>query len=89
MNTFIYCRFNLFDLHQRIHLMTETGEAKTIAITTYEELSEVIPEMCKKYGITKVNLFGPEQFTEEMVEQIHTNGINNYGINNLEIEVMK
>ena len=87
MEKYIYCRFNLFDLHQRVHVALPDGTVDVIAISDLENLGEVIPEMCKKHNIYKVHLFGNDNFTTTIRDQIHTNAVTKYGINNIEIEV--
>ena len=86
----IYCNYNLFDLHQGIYIHDpkEPGVVTKVAITTLDNLGYTIAEMCDKYDIYKVRLFGSQAHAESIVDDIQTYALNKYSNKNaIEIEV--
>ncbi len=86
----IYCELHMFNLHQTIYVIDpETGEKQSIAITTMEELPEVISAICDSQKVYKVMLTGNSVFSAAVAEDIITFSKKHYNWNNIEVEVLK
>lgn len=90
MNKIIYCNFHLFELHQRIYIvdLEDTTSPKEIAISNMESLGETISQMCNKYSIDIVHLFGNSQWAFEISKEINSNQLTNYN-KSIQVEVNK
>ena len=87
--TFLLCTITMFNLHQQILLINEEeGWSKNVAISNLEALSTDIAAMCAKHGVSKVKLQGNKEYANGLVEEIYTFAKTNYGLNNIEIEVI-
>ena len=53
----VYCELHMFDLNQTIYIVDpSTGNKEAVAVTTMEELPEVISAICDNKKIYKVTL---------------------------------
>ena len=86
----IYCELHLFDLHQNVYIVdTDTGAKDCVAITTMEELPEVISAICDNKQIYKVLLTGNSILSNAVSEDILTYSKKHYNWNDIEVEVLK
>ena len=80
----------MFDLNQTIYVVDPaTGEKEAIAVTTMEELPEVISAVCDAKKIYKVMLTGNSIFGAAVSEDIIAYSKRHYNWNNIEVEVLK
>ena len=80
----------MFDLNQTVYIVNpSTGEKEAIAITTTEELPEVISAICDAKKIYKVLLTGNSVFGAAVSEDIIAYSKKHYNWNNIEVEVLK
>lgn len=80
----------MFDLHQNIYIVDPSvGFKEQIAITTLEELPEVISAICDAKQIFKVTLAGNSIYGAAVAEDLLTYSKKHYNWNNIEVEVMK
>ena len=80
----------MFDLNQTVYIVNpSTGEKESIAVTTMEELPEVISAICDTKKIYKVLLTGNSIFGAAVSEDIIAYSKKHYSWNNIEVEVMK
>lgn len=86
----IYCELHLFDLHQTIYMVNpSTGDKEQLAISTMEELPEVISAICDAKQVYKVLLTGNSILSNAVSEDILTYSKKHYNWNNIEVEVLK
>lgn len=86
----IYCELHLFDLHQTIYMVNpSTGDKEQLAISTMEELPEVISAICDAKQVYKVLLTGNSVLSTAVSEDILTYSKKHYSWNNIEVEVLK
>ena len=86
----IYCELHIFDLHQKVYIIdTATGNKECIAITTLEELPEVINAISDSEKVHKVLLAGNNVFSVTLSEDIVNYAKTHYSWNNIEVEVIK
>lgn len=86
----VYCELHMFDLNQTVYIVNpSTGEKEAIAITTMEELPEVISAICDAKKIYKVLLTGNSVFGAAVSEDIIAYSKKHYNWNNIEVEVLK
>ena len=86
----IYCELHLFDLHQTIYMVNpSTGDKEQLAISTMEELPEVISAICDAKQVYKVLLTGNSVLSNAVSEDILTYSKKHYNWNNIEVEVLK
>jgi hypothetical protein len=86
----IYCELHIFDLHQKVYIIdTVTGNKECIAITTLEELPEVINAICDSRDIHKVWLSGNSIFGTAIKEDVLAYAKQHYSWNDIEVEVLK
>ena len=89
--TFLLCPISMFNLHQNILLINEAeGETtgKKVALSTLDNLSTDIAAMCAKHNVSYVKLQGNEEYANGLIEEIYTIANKNYGLNNIEVEVI-
>ena len=80
----------MFDLHQNIFVVEpETGDKECVAITTMEELPEVISAICDSKKVYSVLLSGNSVYGEAVRQDLLTYSKKHYSWNNLEVEVLK
>lgn len=80
----------MFDLHQNVYVVnSSTGDKECVAITTLEELPEVISAICDAKKVYKVTLTGNSVFGAAVSEDIIAYSKKHYNWNNIEVEVMK
>lgn len=87
MTAYILCNIFMFDLHQRIILVDETGNMNEIAIANLDNLSTTIADVCSQYKINKVHLIGNKDFSSAVAENICMYSATKYGNNCIEVEV--
>lgn len=85
MKTLI-CSFNLYDLHQRITLI-ENQDTHDVCICTLDEIGVKMAELCDKYDVDHVHLFGPAIYAEKLVKDIIEKNITLYNNKPIDIEV--
>lgn len=86
----IYCELHMFDLHQRVYVIdTETGEKECLAITTMEELPEVISAISNEKNVHHVYLAGNSVLSNLVSEDIVAYSKRHYSWNNIIVEVLK
>lgn len=80
----------MFDLHQNIFVVEpETGDKECVAITTMEELPEVISAICDAKKVYSVLLSGNSVYSEAVRQDLLAYSKKHYSWNNLEVEVLK
>lgn len=86
----VYCEIHMFDLHQNVFVVDpSTGNKECVAITTLEELPEVISAICDAKRIFKVTLAGNSVYGAAVSEDILAYSKKHYNWNNIEVEVIK
>ncbi len=86
----IYCELHMFDLNQTIYVVdTESDIKESVALTTMEELPEVISAICNAKQIYQVLLTGNSVFGNAVSEDILAYSKKHYSWNNIEVEVVK
>lgn len=86
----LYCELHLFNLDQQIYVIDpETGFKEQAAITTMEELPEVLCAICDSKNISKVWLSGNSIFGQAIKEDVLSYAKLHYSSNNIEVEVLK
>jgi hypothetical protein len=86
----VYCELHMFDLHQNVYIIdTDTDAKECVAITTMEELPEVISAICDAKKVYKVFLAGNSVYGAAVSEDILTYSNRHYNWNNIEVEVIK
>lgn len=78
----IICNIHLFELHQNIYF-----NDKQIAITSLDNLNEMIPLMCDKYNTYHVHLLGNEEYIDGLIQNIEHEQTTKYNNNKIEFEV--
>lgn len=89
--TYILCPISMFSLHQNILLIDESQDGtigKKVALSTLDNLSADIVAMCAQYNVSQVKLQGNKEYTSELVKEIYTIANKNYGLNNINVEVI-
>ena len=80
----------MFDLHQNVFIVDpSTGNKECVAITTLEELPEVISTICDARKEFKVTLAGNSVFGAAVSEDILAYSKKHYNWNNIEVEVIR
>lgn len=80
----------MFDLHQNVYVIdSSTGNKECVAITTLEELPEVISAICDAREVYKVTLGGNSIYGAAVSEDILAYSKKHYNQNNIEVEVIK
>ena len=86
----VYCEIHMFDLHQSIYVVdSAVGDKEQVAITTLEELPEVISAICDARQVFKVTLAGNSVYGAAVAEDLLAYSKKNYSQNNIEVEVLK
>jgi hypothetical protein len=86
----VYCEIHMFDLHQNIYVVDpEIGNKECVAMTTLEELPEVISAICDAQKVYKVTLSGNSVYGAAVSEDILAYSKKHYSWNNIEVEVLK
>ena len=86
----VYCELHMFDLNQTIYIVDpEVGEKSAVAVTTMEELPEVISAVCDSQKVYKVTLTGNSIFGNAVAEDVLTYSKRHYSWNDIEVEVLK
>lgn len=80
----------MFDLHQNVYVVDpSSGNKERVAITTLEELPEVISAICDARKVFKVTLAGNSVYGMAVSEDIIAYSKKHYSWNNIEVEVIK
>ena len=86
----IYCELHLFDLNQHIYIVdTDTGEKNCVAVTSAEQLPEVISAISNEKEVNKIYLAGNSVLGYTISEDIITYSKIHYNWNNIIVEVLK
>ena len=81
---------HMFDLNQTVYVVDpSTGHKNAIAVTTMEELPEVISAICDSQKVYKVMLTGNSIYGAAVAEDILAFSKQHYSWNNIEVEVIK
>ena len=86
----IYCDLNMFSLFQKIYKIDTTQEqvATEIGQTTVDVLPEVVRNMCQKYNIYKLHLFGNDTYAKTVANDVRIyNELKSANEKEIEIEV--
>ena len=89
--TYILCPISMFNLHQDILLIDESQDGtigKKVALSTLDNLSADIVAMCAKHNVSYVKLQSNKEYAVGLIEEIYTIANKNYGLNNIEVEVI-
>ena len=79
----------MFDLHQNVYVVDPTvGNKEQVAITTLEELPEVISAICDAKKVFKVILAGNSIYGAAVAEDLLAYSKKHYSWNNIEVEVI-
>lgn len=80
----------MFDLHQNVFIVDpSTGNKERVAVTTLEELPEVISAICDARKVFKVTLTGNSVYGAAVSEDILAYSKKHYNWNNIEVEVIR
>lgn len=86
---YIYCEPFMFDLHQRIYLISDAVHMREVAISDLDELGNTIAAMCDKYNVSEVKLkMRLDDYATSLVEEIYEANAVLYNKNNINIEVI-
>lgn len=86
----IYCELHLFDLNQKVYIIDfDTGEKECMAMTTMENLPEVISAISNEKKINHVYLAGNNILGKVVSEDIIAYSKINYNENKIIVEVIK
>ena len=78
----IICQVNLFDLEQNIYFMSgATGQVGMLGTSTIPELRNNLMKFVKEKHAQQIDLFGEEQFLNQLVTKIKNEQTQNYGMN--------
>lgn len=83
----ILCNISMFDLHQQV-LLVDGTEMKPVVISNLNDLGANIAMACSKYSTNEVTLTGNTKFASALAEEICTVGATQYGMNNINVEVI-
>lgn len=59
-----------FDAQQFVGVFNEQGERICLYNIPLERLQDMIPEYADAYGVTEVDIAGPEKFTAKVKEEV-------------------
>lgn len=72
----IVCQYQLFDLHQNIMLI-DGNDAQVVCISNLDRLGGDIADMCDKFDVHDVHIYGAPMYADRIVKQIvETNSVN-------------
>ena len=78
----IICQVNLFTLEQNIYFMSgATGQVGMIGTSTIPELRNNLMKFVREKQAKQIDLFGEEQFLNQLVTKIKNEQTQNYGMN--------
>ena len=78
----IICQVNLFTLEQNIYFMSgATGQVGMIGTSTIPELRNNLMKFVREKQAQQIDLFGEEQFLNQLVTKIKNEQTQNYGMN--------
>lgn len=80
----IVCQYQLFDLHQNIMLI-DGEDAQVVCISSLDNLGGDIANMCDKFDVYDVHLYGATSYADKIVKQIVE--VNNIKYSNRPINV--
>lgn len=83
----IICHIELWDVYQH-PILLENGQITELPECPLEQLDEMLAEYCKKYNTNQIALYGARAFNDKLAHDIYEYSATQYGINNLEIEVV-
>ena len=84
----IYCYINLFDADQEIYLLNG-DDKKLIAKTPLNNISKVLPDLCRDKDCYDVHLYGLDVVAIEMANKISKEEMKHYSERKIKIEVNK
>lgn len=86
---YIYCEPFMFDLHQRVYLISDATHMREVAISDLDELGNTIAAMCDKYNVSEVKLkMRLDDYATSLVEEIYEANAVLYHKNNINVEVI-
>ena len=74
----IYCYINLFDADQEIYLLNGNDDKKLIAKTPLNNISKVLPGLCRDKDCYDVHLYGLDVVATEMANKISKEEMKHY-----------
>lgn len=84
----IYCYINLFDADQEIYLLN-CDDKKLIAKTPLNNISKVLPGLCRDKDCYDVHLYGLDVVATEMANKISKEEMKHYSERKIKVEVNK
>ena len=86
---YIYCEPFMFDLHQRVYLISDAAHMREVAISDLDGLGNTIAVMCDKYNVLEVKLkMRLDDYATSLVEEIYEANAALYNKNNINVEVI-
>ena len=85
----IYCYINLFDADQEIYLINGSDDKKLIAKTPLNNISKVLPDLCRDKDCYDVHLYGLDVVATEMANKISKEEMKHYSERKIKVEVNK
>ena len=84
----IVCRFDLFDMKQKIYCVTEDN-AEEIGETTIFDMANDMTFFAAldEYKTNKFHLYGPQQYAEMISQQLKKFALSKYNETNIEVEI--
>lgn len=83
----IICHIELWDVYQH-PILLENGQITELPECPLSQLYEMLAEYCKKHNTNQIALYGARAFNDKLAHDIYEYSATQYGINNLEIEVV-
>lgn len=87
MDRYLVCPVDIFDLEQKIYLVTN-DETKLITKTPVYDITDAIINSCMRYGIENVYLQGLEEYLKELEEEIYKSASVDYNYNNIKVHIV-
>ena len=86
----IYCELHLFELNQHIYIVdTDTGNKDCVAVTSIEQLPEVISALSSEKQVNTIYLAGNSVFASMVAEDVVEYSKRHYNWNEIVVEVIK
>lgn len=84
----IVCDIQLFDMNQVISAIDAKGTTYFAVSSSLDDLSNDIVDLCLREHITKVHLFGSEDYlNKSILPDILEYSKSHYELNNIEVEI--
>ena len=83
----IFCKPELFDLHQHIYIIDNKGGQSMTALSTIEDLPKTLFSLCYSKNIFDIHLVGNKSYLDPIVESIKEFEIKTYNNSKIKIGV--